>query len=724
MKRIHCTSFSPSFTRIYFHCAVFLTALTSLSSADDVIDFENDVVPILTKAGCNAGACHGAAIGRGGFKLSLYGGNPGSDYNAIVHEIQGRRINHSNPRASLLFLKPTEHVSHGGGTLFDEESTSAQLILKWINQGAKRTRTRSLISIEITPRQFYSEQPNSSHTVRVTAQYDDGTTRDVTKWTLLEPEDESAVEVVDNEFRLIPHRRGRHIVTARYLTLVKPIEFLIPLNSTTEPLNDPPVYNFIDSELNAKLRSLRITPSLQSADGEFIRRLSLDLTGRLPSVSRVRSFLESTKPDKRERIIESLLDSSEFNIFWAYNFSELLRIRPQKLGAEGANTYFEWLSSQIERGVNYKTLVTTMLLASGDAYEVGPANFYRTMPDARQQAEFASELLMGTRLRCANCHNHPLDHWTQDDYHGLAAIFAKLNITQSVRVNKTGTTIHPLTLEPAIPKLPGGGSIPLDSPDPRLEFTDWLTDEGNPYFAKALVNRLWKHMMGRGLVEPVDDFRETNPPTHPLLMDKLAREFVSSQYDIKHILKTIASSAGYQRSGKANQSNRYDTQFYSHNLRVPLHPSVHADAVTDVLGVPAQYGDLPLGTRAVELISPTVASRTLDVLGRCGREESCETEGNGASGLTQKLHYFNGEFLNGRISRNDGRLSDLVKANTAPIDIITEYYLAAYNRFPTINESSYWVGQLELQASADDRLDFLEDFIWGLLASKDFTTNH
>ena len=441
-------------------------------------------------------------------------------------------------------------------------------------------------------------------------------------------------------------------------------------------------------------------------------------------MSRVRSFLESTKPDKRERIIESLLDSSEFNIFWAYNFSELLRIRPQKLGAEGANTYFEWLSSQIERGVNYKTLVTTMLLASGDAYEVGPANFYRTMPDARQQAEFASELLMGTRLRCANCHNHPLDHWTQDDYHGLAAIFAKLNITQSVRVNKTGTTIHPLTLEPAIPKLPGGGSIPLDSPDPRLEFTDWLTDEGNPYFAKALVNRLWKHMMGRGLVEPVDDFRETNPPTHPLLMDKLAREFVSSQYDIKHILKTIASSAGYQRSGKANQSNRYDTQFYSHNLRVPLHPSVHADAVTDVLGVPAQYGDLPLGTRAVELISPTVASRTLDVLGRCGREESCETEGNGASGLTQKLHYFNGEFLNGRISRNDGRLSDLVKANTAPIDIITEYYLAAYNRFPTINESSYWVGQLELQASADDRLDFLEDFIWGLLASKDFTTNH
>jgi len=703
---------------------VLLTALSSMSAANDVIDFENDIVPILTKAGCNAGACHGAAIGRGGFKLSLYGGNPTSDYNAIVHEIGGRRINHSKPRESLLFLKPTEHVSHGGGTLFDEESTSAKLILKWINQGAEQTRTRSLTSIEITPRQFYSEQPKTSHTVRITAQYDDGTTRDVTKWTLLEPEDDSAVEVVDDESRLIPHRRGRHIVTARYLTMVKPIELLIPLNSTTLQLNDPPVYNFIDSDLNAKLRSLRITPSRQSADGEFIRRLSLDLTGRLPSVSSVRAFLESASPDKRNRLIDDLLDSTEFNIFWAYNFSELLRIRPQKLGTEGANAYFEWLSRQIEDGVNYKSLVTTMLLASGDAFEVGPANFYRTMPDARQQAEFVSELLMGTRLRCANCHNHPLDHWTQDDYHGLAAIFAKLNINQSVTANTNGTTIHPLTLEPATAKLPGGRPLPPNNTEPRLEFTNWLTDEGNPYFAKALVNRLWKHMMGRGLVEPVDDFRATNPPTHPLLMDKLASEFVNSQYDIKHILKSIASSAGYQRSGKANQSNRYDTQFYSHNLRVPLHPSVHADAVTDVLGVPAQYGDQPLGTRAIELRSPTVASRTLDVLGRCGREESCETEGNGPSGLTQRLHYFNGDFLNGRISRSNGRLSVLVNANTPDIDIITEYYLAAYNRFPTTNESTYWIGQLELQASLDDRLALLEDFIWGLLASKDFTTNH
>lgn len=724
MQRIYYNSFRPSFTRIYFQCVVLLTALSSMSAANDVIDFENDIVPILTKAGCNAGACHGAAIGRGGFKLSLYGGNPTSDYNAIVHEIRGRRINHSNPRESLLFLKPTEHISHGGGTLFDEESTSAKLILKWINQGAEQTRTRSLTSIEITPRQFYSEQPKTSHTVRITAQYDDGTTRDVTKWTLLEPEDDSAVEVVDDESRLIPHRRGRHIVTARYLTMVKPIELLIPLNSTTLQLNDPPVYNFIDSDLNAKLRSLRITPSRQSADGEFIRRLSLDLTGRLPSVSSVRAFLESASPDKRNRLIDDLLDSTEFNIFWAYNFSELLRIRPQKLGTEGANAYFEWLSRQIEDGVNYKSLVTTMLLASGDAFEVGPANFYRTMPDARQQAEFVSELLMGTRLRCANCHNHPLDHWTQDDYHGLAAIFAKLNINQSVTANTNGTTIHPLTLEPATPKLPGGRPLPPNNTEPRLEFTNWLTDEGNPYFAKALVNRLWKHMMGRGLVEPVDDFRATNPPTHPLLMDKLASEFVNSQYDIKHILKSIASSAGYQRSGKANQSNRYDTKFYSHNLRVPLHPSVHADAVTDVLGVPAQYGDQPLGTRAIELRSPSVASRTLDVLGRCGREESCETEGNGTSGLTQRLHYFNGDFLNGRISRSNGRLSVLVNANTSDIDIITEYYLAAYNRFPTTNESTYWIGQLELQASLDDRLALLEDFIWGLLASKDFTTNH
>ena len=260
MKRIHHTAVLPRSTHIYFYCAVLLTALNSLSVAKDVIDFENDIVPILTKGGCNAGACHGSAIGRGGFKLSLYGGNPIADYNAIVHDIRGRRINSARPRESLLFLKPTEHVSHGGGTLFDEESISAKLILKWIAQGAQQTKTRSLISIKITPRQFYSEQPKSPHHVRITAQYDDGTTRDVTKWTVLEPEDESAVEVDDHESRLIPLRRGRHIVTARYLTMVKPIELLIPLNTTKRPINKPPVYNFIDSDLNATLYTLRITP--------------------------------------------------------------------------------------------------------------------------------------------------------------------------------------------------------------------------------------------------------------------------------------------------------------------------------------------------------------------------------------------------------------------------------------------------------------------------------
>ena len=702
----------------------FVLLATTISAAETPVDFENDIVAIFTKSGCNAGACHGAAIGRGGFKLSLYGGNSAADYDSLVHHLQGRRINLANPAESLLVLKPTEHISHEGGTLFDMDSEEARLLKSWISQGAKQTSFRDLVAINLKPDKIYTEDTSSSHLVQVTASYKDGSTRDVTKWAVLQPEDTSAVQTNTKSASLTIQRRGRHIVSVRYLTKVKPLEILVPLNTSTRSIPAPPVNNFIDTEINKALATLRIMPSPQCDDGQFIRRIYLDLTGRLPTSQQTRNFIASSERDKRSNLIDSLLASQGFNTYWTYYFSELLRISPQRLGGEGANAYFSWLSSRISENINYKTLVTELLLADGDAFEIGPANYYRTMPDARQQAEFTSELLMGTRLRCANCHNHPLDHWTQDDYHGLAAIFAKLNISQTVTVNPAGTTIHPLTLEPAVAKIPAGLAIKSTTRDPRREFTTWLTHENNQYFAQAITNRLWKQMMGRGLVEPVDDFRSTNPATHPFLIKALADEFVSSNYDIKHILSVIANSAAYQRSAHANQSNQYDSQFYSHAFRVPLHPAVHADAVSDVLGIPEQYGEEPFGTRALELRNPTLTSRTLDILGRCGRDESCETATNGPSRLTRTLHFFNGEFLNGRIDRNKGRLAELLNSETSPMDIITEYYLTAFSRYPTKQETAFWNVQLKQHITEDSLQPFLEDFVWGLLSSRDFTTNH
>ena len=330
---------------------------------------------------------------------------------------------------------------------------------------------------------------------------------------------------------------------------------------------------------------------------------------------------------------------------------------------------------------------------------------------------------MGTRLRCANCHNHPLDHWTQDDYHGLAAIFAKVDVGQAVTVNLQGATIHPVTLDPAIAKIPSGDNISPAIAAPRSEFAQWLINEDTPYFAKAIVNRLRNLLMGRGLVEPVADFRSTNPPTHPELMDKLAADFKMRSYSIKSLIRLIANSSAYQRSSSANVFNRLDEQFYSHAIRRPLEAAVLADAASDVLGVAEQYGNLPLGTRAIEILDPTTSSRTLDILGRCDREESCEDTGNQANGLTKRLHLFNGEFLNARITVNQGRLSELLRLGLSDRDIITEYYLAAYSRYPTDREISFWETRLS-QYTGEPRRNFLQDFVWAILNSKDFTTDH
>ncbi|MBA62826.1 MAG: hypothetical protein CMJ76_10730 [Planctomycetaceae bacterium] len=709
--------------RCILYCASIPLLANTVVAKDSSLDFENDIVAIFTKAGCNAGECHGAAIGRGGFKLSLYGGNPAADFEAIVNKLQGRRINLSKPEQSLLLLKPTEYVSHEGGAIFDMNSESARRIKQWISQGAKRVTQRKLVSIVVRPARIYTEQLGTTHQISVNANYSDGSTRNVSDWAVLEPEDNSAVESNNTTGSLTVLRRGRHIVTVRYLTIVRPIEIMVPLNSESNT-EVPPVYNYIDTEINKTLQTLRIKHSAQATDGEFIRRISLHLTGRLPSAKYAKEFISSSDEEKRSKAIDTLLGSEEFNIYWSHVFSELLRIRPQALGPEGASSYFDWLSDRIRANANYKQIVTELLLSTGDAFEHGPANYYRTITDPRRQAEFTSELLMGTRLRCANCHNHPLDHWTQNDYHGLAAIFAQLDISQSVKINLDGTTIHPVTLEPAIAKIPAGKAIQTGATDPRKEFAQWLTADNNPYFAKAIVNRLWKQMMGRGLVEPVDDFRSTNPATHPLLMDALAQEFVTTNYNIKGLLKTIALSSAYQRSSAANESNKYDNKFYSHTLRTPLQPAVHADATSDVLQVAEQYGEQPLGTRAIELLNPVTQSRTLDILGRCGREDSCETGNNASSGLTKTLHFFNGGFLNSRISHTQGRLLELMQKDIPSLDIIIEYYLAAYSRFPTTEEVRFWTTQLKEQPDANQRQEFLEDFIWGLLTSKDFTTNH
>ncbi len=700
--------------------AVFILSL--VCRADEPIDFHNDVIPLLTKHGCNAGACHGAAIGRGGFKLSLYGGDPKADYDAIVREIEGRRINLARPDESLLVLKPAEQLEHGGGNVFDLESESARLLAKWISQGGRQEARRHLQRVEISPKWHVAMALGERLQLQAMAHYSDGTHRDVTKWSIFTAEDSSAVGIDADTATATMLRRGRHIVVARYLSEVVPVELVVPITDERIDLSSEERVNFIDEEVLESLTTLGVPPSPQADDGTFLRRVTLDLTGRLPSLRRVQAVQEEGLDSDTE--IEDLLASDEFSEYWTLQLAKLLRIRPRNNDAKAMAVYHAWLGDQVRHDVSYKQIAEDLLMAAGDSRENGPANFFRTTKGAREQAEFVSELFMGSRMRCANCHNHPLDRWRQDDYHGLAAIFATVDGDQVVSYKPAGFTIHPRTLQPARARIPGGSFLDNRDVDPRRQLAEWLTDDDNPYFAKAIVNRLWKGMMGRGLVEPVDDFRDTNPATHPKLLQKLADDFAANGYKLRHTLGLIARSAAYARSANANDNNMNDLEFYSHALRRPLEPEVLADAIADVVGVAEDYGDRPNGTRAVALVDPAVRSVTLDVLGRCGRESSCETSVAATDGLPQKLHLLNGDLLNARISAPGSRLRRLLDSETKPVDIVNEFYMVALSRSPTAEESRHWMSELGKLASTHERAEFLEDFVWGVLVSREFTTNH
>ncbi|MEM7560152.1 MAG: DUF1549 domain-containing protein [Planctomycetota bacterium] len=519
------------------------------------VDFKNDLIPVFTKLGCNAGACHGAAIGRGGFKLSLYGGNPSADYHTIVQELEGRRVNLFKPEQSLIYLKPSESIAHEGGYLVEDGEESEQLLLDWIRQGAKQQSQRKLLRVEVQPRRQVLKQINESVALRAYAHYDDGSRREVTRWTVFTPEDDSAVKISEASNATIL-RRGRQIVVARYLTEVQPIELLTPINaSQSEGPTTSVEMGFIDAEIEKSLQVLGLPKSTRIDDQAFMRRISLDLTGRLPFVMEdaLREKLSSTQSKEqfdRTRYLEQVLASEEFVEYWSLQLAKIFRVSPgtardASLGVGSSNRYHTWLAEELRKGTSYKELAEKMVLSQGNTREIGPANFYRTVANAREQAELFSELFMGSRMRCANCHNHPLDRWTQDDYHGLAAIFAKMRLGDNVSVKPDGEVTHPRTLEPAIPRIPGGEFLNSGKVDKREQLVDWLTANDNPYFAKAIVNRLWKHMMGRGLIEPVDDLRATNPATHPELLEQLAADFVVHDYDLRHTLMLIASSQAF-----------------------------------------------------------------------------------------------------------------------------------------------------------------------------------
>ncbi len=700
---------------------VLLMAVVSTGNDEATVDFDNQVIPILTKASCNTGACHGAAVGRGGFKLSLYGGDPDLDFRSIVLDLEGRRVNLSQPDESLIVLKSTESIVHGGGYRLEYDGGGADLLLRWIREGAGRVKRQRLDQFRVSPKSHVVDHTGTTLQLNAFAKFTDGSEMDVTRWTVFTPEDPSAVEIDPAAATARLLRRGRHIVIARYLDRVVPIELIVPLSDNVVDLSAAQRQNFIDDEVLQLLSTLRIPVSPQADDTTFLRRATLSLTGRLPAVQSIREFVNNASSDKRSKLVDELLASDEFSEYWTLQLARLLRVRSQPQDAQGAQAYHHWLQRQVAESVPYDEIARQILMAIGNTHEVGPANFYRTVAGPREQAEFASELFMGSRLRCANCHNHPLDRWTQDDYHGLAAIFAKVEGGVVVKISNRGELTHPRTGEAAVPRIPNEKFLDSDD-DGRQAFANWLTDRNNPYFAKAIVNRLWKAMLGRGLVEPSDDFRDTNPATHPVLLDQLAEDFMEHGYDLRHTLRQIALSATYARSARTLSRNAADDRFYSHFLTRPLEPEVLADAISDVIGTPDQYGNQPHGTRAVALFDSKISSDTLDILGRCSRDESCETATSAIGGLPRKLHMFNGPLINRRLSGAEGRLTKLIASGKTSAEMVVDLYLCALGRQPALEERRFWIEQFSVSNGTQRQI--AEDFMWSLLSCREFVTNH
>jgi hypothetical protein len=577
------------------------------------------------------------------------------------------------------------------------------------------------VRLEVTPGETVLPAIDAQAHVEVTAVFDDGERRTVADRAVYTPADASAVEA-DGAGRLTVRRRGRHVVVVRYLSEVATVQITVPLRDEPVDLSTSPRGNWIDDEIVALLETLRLPPSPQADDAELLRRARLDLTGRLPTPDEVREYLRDRDPAKFSKLVDRLLESDEFVDYWTFRFAELLRIR----GADkqAALAFHSWVRRQIADARPLDEVAAALLTAEGDTHEYGPANFYLVAGDARSQAEYVSELLMGVRLRCANCHNHPLDRWTQDDYHGLAAVFARIERGRNVRLGPRGEVTHPRTGEAAVPRIPGARFLDPQT-DGRTALAEWISEPGNPHFAAAMVNRLWKGMMGRGLIEPTDDLRQTNPATHPALLARLAEDFVAHDCDLRHTLRTIALSAAYQRSSTASEANRADESFYSHALEKPLSAEVLTDAIGDVTGVREKFGDFPLGSRAVALFDSATPSDALDVLGRCSRVDTCETPiaGAAAGGLTTRLHLINGPLLNAKIASPGGRLHKAIEAGKSNDEIVEQFYLLALGRLPREAETEYWRTQLNSD-DARERMRGLEDFAWSLLSCREFTRNH
>jgi hypothetical protein len=693
------------------------------------ISFKLDVMPVFMKAGCNSGSCHGAARGKDGFRLSLFGFDADGDHHRLCRELPGRRINLAVPEASLLVEKSTGAVPHTGGKRFEPDSELCRTLVEWVRAGVPQDPpdVATCTSMDIYPKQAVLDGEGEKQRVTVRATYSDGTVRDVTSLALFLSNNDNSASISPDGV-VTAGARGEAFVMARFATHTVGSQYIVlprGLQYQEQPLQ--PV-NYVDELVAAKLKKLRIHPSGPCTDEEFLRRISIDLVGILPTIDEYNAFLADPDPAKRAKRIEELLARKEFTEIWVSKWAELLMMRSSnQVSYKSIVLYYQWLSDQIADNVPLDKMVQSLLSSSGGTFKVPQTNFYQMEQDRLKVAENVAQMFMGMRIQCAQCHNHPFDRWTQDDYYNFAAFFAQIGRKQTedererIIFNSGGGEVkHVVTGRDAVPVFLGGGPADVAGKDRRAVLAQWLASPSNPYFAKNFANRVWQHFFGIGIVEQVDDVRISNPESNPELLDALARKLTASNYDFKALVRDICQSQTYQRSTQRNESNATDERNFAHQTIRRIKAESMFDIISQVTNTKPKFRGLPVGARAVQIADGATSDYFLTTFGRATRETACSCEVKMEPTLSQALHLMNGDNVNNKM-RQGGVLAAYKQQNLAPMDIVERLYIACLTRKPVEQEKTALAPLFGEGTNVDQSL---EDVFWALLNSREFLFNH